>query len=113
MKKALLLVLLLGSGLRLSAATEEELLAQAERHYRSGNYVLALEGYNELLGRVVSEAHGVGNDSDGKPRVLLAGGICDSPEFVELVEESGGAVVAVSTHQSSPRLPSSPRASPG
>jgi TolA-binding protein len=51
MKKAILLVLLLGAGLRLSAATEEELLAQADRHYRSGNYTLALEAYDEFLAR--------------------------------------------------------------
>ena len=51
MKNVLVLLLLLVGGLRLSAATEEELLAQAERHYRSGNYVLALEGYDELLAR--------------------------------------------------------------
>src|SRR3972149_7317115 len=51
MKNAILLVLLLGAGPRLLAVTEAELLAQAERYYRSGNYVLALEGYDELLSR--------------------------------------------------------------
>ena len=51
MKNAILLVLLLGATSRLLAVTEAELLAQAERHYRSGNYVLALEGYDELLSR--------------------------------------------------------------
>jgi len=51
MKNAILLVLLLGAGPRLLAVTEAELLAQADRHYRSGNYVLALEGYDELLSR--------------------------------------------------------------
>ncbi len=51
MKNAILLVLLLGAGPRLFAATEADLQAQAERHYSSGNYVLALEGYDELLAR--------------------------------------------------------------
>jgi TolA-binding protein len=51
MKNAILLVLLLGAGASLFAATETELQAQAERHYRSGNYRLALEGYEELLAR--------------------------------------------------------------
>ena len=49
MKKAILLVLLLWGGTRLFAATEAELQAQAERHYRTGNYPLALEDYDELL----------------------------------------------------------------
>jgi TolA-binding protein len=51
MKKAILLILLLWGGTRLFAATEAELQAQAERHYRTGNYPLALEDYDELVAR--------------------------------------------------------------
>ncbi len=50
MKHAILLVLLF-AGPRLFAITEAELQAQAERNYRSGNYLLALEGYEALLAR--------------------------------------------------------------
>jgi benzoyl-CoA reductase/2-hydroxyglutaryl-CoA dehydratase subunit BcrC/BadD/HgdB len=55
---------------------------------------LPREIYNELLRRALGEACARASTSDGRPRVLLAGGPCDSPEFVELIEESGGAVVA-------------------
>jgi benzoyl-CoA reductase subunit C len=55
---------------------------------------LPREVYNGLLRRALDEARELVPASDGKPRVLLAGGPCDSPDFVELIEESGGAVVA-------------------
>ena len=51
MKKSILLALLLAAGVSLFAATEAELQAQAERHYRSGNYLAALEDYDDLLAR--------------------------------------------------------------
>ena len=51
MKIPILLVLLATAGANLFAATEQDLQLAAERHYRAGNYIAALEDYDELLTR--------------------------------------------------------------
>jgi TolA-binding protein len=51
MKIPILLVLLATAGTALFADTEQELQLTAERHYRAGNYIAALEDYDDLLAR--------------------------------------------------------------
>jgi len=52
------------------------------------------EEYNQLLGKLLSELEKKEGASGHRARLMLMGGACDNPEFVEVMEDAGGLVVA-------------------
>jgi benzoyl-CoA reductase subunit C len=52
------------------------------------------ERYNGLLREVLDEIEGLDGIADCRPRLLIMGGELDDPEYVEMIEDLGGLVVA-------------------
>jgi len=51
------------------------------------------EEYNELLERLLPELEERGGIPEYRARLMLTGGTCDDPGFVEMIEDLGGLVV--------------------
>jgi bcr-type benzoyl-CoA reductase subunit C len=52
------------------------------------------EHYNKLLTQLLDEIGGVEGDVDYRARLMIMGSILDDPEYVRVIEEAGGLVVA-------------------
>jgi len=52
------------------------------------------EDYEQLLERLLSELDKEEGIPDYRARLMLMGGACDNPDFVEVIEDAGGLVVA-------------------
>ena len=52
------------------------------------------EDYNQLLECLLSEVEKKEDVSDYQGRLMIMGGACDNPDFLHLIEDSGGLVVA-------------------
>jgi len=50
--------------------------------------------YNDLLRRLLSDLEGATGNSDYRARLLVLGGELDDPEYLSVIEEQGGLVVA-------------------
>jgi bzd-type benzoyl-CoA reductase N subunit len=57
-------------------------------------FVLPREEYNGLLAELLEEVEGRDAYDDEGPRILITGSICADLEYVSVVEEGGGMVVA-------------------
>jgi len=52
------------------------------------------EEYNQLLERLLLEVENKEGASEHRARLILMGGACDNPDFVQVIEDTGGLVVA-------------------
>lgn len=57
-------------------------------------FSLPREEYNSLLAELLEEVKGRDAYEDEGPRILVTGSICADPEYLRVIEEGGGMVVA-------------------